>query len=181
MKNHLSSPLVQMALLFLFVFGLDKAITTNNNSLATLTVQGVQAVATTSTVDTLSALYPLVAESKERNSNAAPISDEISIDQAFIPRRIEPMTPVISSAPDYFLLLKDHRVMTLTAITDSGAVINDKYYTFDTAIADYAYPGSGKQMETPILRRSAKNPTAEIVIAEPGGTKTRRFALTIAR
>lgn len=171
----LESNLVRLALIGLFLGIVFNGSQATLPTLQALPIYGINDAPQQNVADDeLKNLYPLVS-SRNKTSIAAPLSEIINIDSAFIPQTALPSNAQ-SSVPDYFSLLKENNVLLLQAITNDGAIINGKFYAFNNTIADFAYPsGSGKEVSPTLLQATISS----VIIKETVGK--RRFILILAK
>lgn len=173
MKNLLNSSIIQLALATLFLFAILKLTQAAQPIFANLPISGIsetahQQQAKSTAFDNL---YPLVAKYEQTKKPASPSSEIISIDSAFIPKSIlEP--PVYKEiVPDYFMLLKTNKVLELQAITDTGAIINNRYYTYGDPVSEYAYPSGNGKTVSPALQQAHTGTSDTVRIVEHAGKK----------
>jgi len=173
----LESNLVRLALTGLFLGIVFKGSQATLPTLQALPIYGMNVAPRQNIADDhhLKNLYPLVASHDKAVIAEAPSSEIINIDSAFIPQ-ITIQKNVQSNVPDYFSLLKENNVLMLQAITNDGAIINGKFYAFNSTITDFAYPsGSGKEVSPTLIQATASS----VIIKETPGQH--RFVLTLAK
>ena len=170
----LESNLVRLALIGLFLGIVFKGSQATLPALQALPVYGMDNAPQQNIADDkLKSLYPLVANHGKAVTASRQSSEIINIDSAFIPQ-VALQKNVQSSVPDYFFLLKENNVLLLQAITNDGAIINGKFYAFNSTIADFAYPsGSGKEVSPTLLQATISS----VIIKETVGK--RRFILVL--
>lgn len=176
MKTILDSRLIQLAFALLFLGILFKGTQTTLPTLQALPIYGINNTAAqqTNINDDLKNLYPLKAQ-HNKNATPTPTTEIISVDNAFIPTVVAPEAPQ-NKTPDYFTLLKNNNILTLQAVTDNGAFINDHYYSFGTGLTEFAYPSANGKTITPVLNRLS--PDIVTINEHPG---KRHFNLTLTK
>lgn len=173
MKFIQNSGIAQLSMAVLFcalVFQITEGTIPNLQALPISGLENTHQNRIVATGDELRNLFPLVAVNTEKPVPAAP-SEVISVDEAFIPANkvmeIEKKQVDINKTPDYFPLLDTGKVLELQAITNDGAIINQRYYAYNTALWEFAYPVSPTKSATPVLRKS-KEANSVRIAENPG-------------
>lgn len=176
MKPLLRSPVIQLSLAVLGLAGLLMLLQRHAPSFEALPISGIRTGMTPPAADpaSLANLYPLVAKAAKDKTSPPKPDDVIPVDDIFIPRTVSKEVLSIK-APDYFQALNSNKLLTVQAISDDGAIINQKYYRFGAPMSDWAYPGPAGKEISPILRRAKQS--GSVRIEERPGSRT--FLLTL--
>lgn len=176
MKTILASRSIQFIFALLFLGILFKGTQTTLPTLQALPIYGINNTAAhqININDDLKNLYPLKAH-HNKNTAPTPTTEIISVDNAFIPTAVVPEAPQ-NKTPDYFTLLKNNNILTLQAVTDNGAFINNHYYSFNADLTEFAYPSANGKTITPIL--NWLSPDTVTINEHPG---KRHFNLTLTK
>ncbi|CAG0975704.1 hypothetical protein RHDC4_01569 [Rhodocyclaceae bacterium] len=158
MKTALHSPIAQLLTAFGVIGAIYWVAQQPLPSFQALPINAIStATAPTPGADprVLANLYALYAAAPPRKTPPPTPDDIIAVDDVFIPKTI-PKETLAAKTPDYFNLLQSNNVLTLNAISDEGAIINQKFFSYGDILTDWAYPGTAGRDVAPLLRRAKK-------------------------